>query len=64
MADRFVHLEAELLPAGSMLLAVAMDVFGLKDLTTSDWALPMTPGSSRATDSTMARTATSPPLST
>jgi exopolyphosphatase / guanosine-5'-triphosphate,3'-diphosphate pyrophosphatase len=30
---------AELLPAGSMLLAVAMDVFGVKDLTTSDWAL-------------------------
>jgi exopolyphosphatase/guanosine-5'-triphosphate,3'-diphosphate pyrophosphatase len=30
---------AELLPAGSMLLAVAMDVFGLDELTTSDWAL-------------------------
>src|SRR4051794_10384220 len=30
---------AELLPAGSMLLAVAMDVFGVDELTTSDWAL-------------------------
>jgi exopolyphosphatase/guanosine-5'-triphosphate,3'-diphosphate pyrophosphatase len=30
---------AELLPAGSMLLAVAMDVFGVDDMTTSDWAL-------------------------
>jgi exopolyphosphatase/guanosine-5'-triphosphate,3'-diphosphate pyrophosphatase len=30
---------AELLPAGSMLLAVAMDVFGFDELTTSDWAL-------------------------
>jgi exopolyphosphatase/guanosine-5'-triphosphate,3'-diphosphate pyrophosphatase len=30
---------AELLPAGSMLLAVAMDVFGVGEMTTSDWAL-------------------------
>jgi exopolyphosphatase/guanosine-5'-triphosphate,3'-diphosphate pyrophosphatase len=30
---------AELLPAGSMLLAVAIDVFGFEQLTTSDWAL-------------------------
>ena len=30
---------AELLPAGSMLLAVAIDVFGFDQLTTSDWAL-------------------------
>jgi exopolyphosphatase/guanosine-5'-triphosphate,3'-diphosphate pyrophosphatase len=30
---------AELLPAGSTLLAVAMDVFGLDELTASDWAL-------------------------
>jgi exopolyphosphatase/guanosine-5'-triphosphate,3'-diphosphate pyrophosphatase len=30
---------AELLPAGSTLLAVAMDVFGFDDMTASDWAL-------------------------
>jgi exopolyphosphatase / guanosine-5'-triphosphate,3'-diphosphate pyrophosphatase len=30
---------AELLPAGSMLLATAMEVFGFDELTTSDWAL-------------------------
>ena len=34
------------------------------DSSTSDSALPMTPGSRRATASTMARTATSPPLRT
>ncbi len=30
---------AELLPAGSMLLAIAMDLFGFDELTASDWAL-------------------------